>query len=220
MRLDLDPNLKAAYLPDIGVRFVPEGQKNDAAKFYHNLDELQKWSNDFACSLALYDMCEAQPFGEQGPTFLNMRWRFMAARNGGLALRNFSQCLSAARGVVGKVSFWRGKIDVQALKVIEAEFRSRFPEIDKLRHAIAHPEFYGNPLIDMSGSPADMPGLSVGGNITVQDALAFRTYATTINGLTVSYQLSIENARLVLDFTQRAYTAVEQLARDAANSPS
>ncbi len=214
--MDLNPVLKAPMLPDIGIRFIPEGEKRDAEAFYHNMHELQKWSDDFACSLALYDFCNAQPPGEMGPTTLNIRWRFMAARNGGLALRNFSQCLAAARGVVGKVTFWTGKIDLKALKTIDGEFRERFPDIDKLRHAVAHPEFYADPQVDMTGAPAEMPGLSFGGNMQVQDALAFRTYATTINGTTASYQLTAENARLVVDLTRRAYALVEQIVREAA----
>lgn len=143
----------------------------------------------------------------------------MAARNGGLALRNFCRCLAAARGVVGKVSFWAGKIDLKALKSIEAEFRDRFPDIDKLRHAVAHPEFYANPSVDMTGAPKDMPGLSFGADVTVQDALGLGgTYATTINGMTVHYQLTIESAQLILDLTCRAYAAVNQLAEGAAGN--
>jgi hypothetical protein len=217
--MDLHPDLKAPWVPDIGVRFVPEAEKRDAEAFYHNLYELQKWSDDFACSLALYDTCEGMPPGERGPTLLAMRWRFMAARNGGLALRNFSQCLAAARGVVGKVKFWNDKINLMELKAIEGDFRERFPDIDKLRHAVAHPELYANPSIDMSGgSGGSLPGLSIGEGVVVQDSLAFRTYATTINGMMVGYQLTIENAGLVVDLTRRAYAAVEQLVCEAANS--
>lgn len=219
MAMDLHPDLKAPWVPDIGVRFVPKAEKQAAEAFYHNLYELQKWSDDFASSLALYDFARSQPHGDFGPTNLMRRWSMMAARNGGLALRNFCQCLAAARGVVGKVPFWEGKIDLKALKSIEAEFRDRFPDIDKLRHAVAHPEFYANPSIDMTGAPKDMPGISFGANITVQDALGLGgTYATTINGMTVHYQLTIESAQLILDLARRAYAAVNQLTQEAAGN--
>jgi|GEM_PF-4869270 len=142
----------------------------------------------------------------------------IGARNGGLALRNFCQCLAAARGVVGKVACWKGKIDLKELKAIENEFRNRFPDIDKLRHAVAHPEFYANPSINMKGAPASMPGLAFEGSFQVQDALGLGgTYATTINGMTVHYQLTADNARLVLELTRRAYSAVDQLVREAAD---
>lgn len=218
MSLELHPDLKAPWVPDIGVRLVPEEQRQDANAFYNNLYDLQKWANDFASSLALYNFAQSQPNGDFGPTFLMRRWQMLAARNGALALRNFCQNLAAARGIVGKVSFWKGRIDLKALKGIERDFRSQFPDIDKLRHAVAHPEFYADPSINMKGKPAEIPGFSFMGYMKVRDALGFGgTYATTINGMTVHYQLSRENALFVRNLTLRSYAAVSQLVADASS---
>lgn len=42
MAMDLHLDLKAPWVPDIGVRFVPKAEKQAAEAFYHNLYELQK----------------------------------------------------------------------------------------------------------------------------------------------------------------------------------
>jgi hypothetical protein len=216
--MELNPALQTPWLPDIGVRFVPENEKRDALAFQHNLIDLKRWADDFSASLALYDLSARQPRAELGQTDLGMLWCLIAARNGGLALRNFAQCLSAARGVAGKVTFWAGKIDLQALKAVNVEFHKRFPDIDKLRHAVAHPEFYGNPKKDMTGAYAELPGLVTAGGVQMQDVLVYRTYAATINGMTVSYQLSIGNALFVVELTRRAFAAVGQIVQQAANN--
>lgn len=174
-----------------------------------NISKMAKWTDDFTASVALLDHAYALK-----DNWISNRWSFIAARNGGLALRNFSEHLAAARGLVGKIPAWLPVLDVTALKEVATDFAERFPRIEKLRHAVAHPEFYANPSKDMKGGGSTADGkIAIAETISVQDALIHRTYATSINGISVSYDLTVENSAFLLGSLNKSYLAVQRVFR-------
>jgi hypothetical protein len=178
-----------------------------AASFGNNLSRLRSATKTFVASVSLLYFCKGQPRN----TPLLTEWSFIAARSGGMALRNWIQLLDAARSLAGRIPAWMPHIDVRAMKKASNTFDKQFPNIDKLRHAIAHPEFYANPEKDMvSKEPLEIRGASIGGGGRMSDMLINYTFVSSIEGIAAKYDATTENALFLIDLTKRVFSAIKQ----------
>lgn len=100
----------------------------------------------FAAAVALFQFSRSNL--SNGDIFAD--WIGLAGESGALGIRNFGQHLAKVRRIAGSISTWRGKVDLAALGSSVNEFSKGFPGADRIRNAIAHPEFYPNPNKDTS----------------------------------------------------------------------
>jgi hypothetical protein len=134
------------------------------------------------------------------------------ARYGAMALRNFREALGTVRGLIGQCPTFLPDVDTKALRAVEKDFDDTFPRIEKLRHSVAHPEFYSDPDKKMTADGGvTVAGVGFGveyGDMTrVAGDLVFGTYVATINGIAVKYAVSADTVRLVSAFAARAFEA-------------
>ena len=187
--MELPPELKSPLLPDLSVDELAEHERSAGQSFFENMLMLQRWSFDFSSSAGLFDWAATPP-----ATDMKGQWCFIAARNGALALRHYSESLATARDSLGQVSRWQEAIEDAILADVQHEFGKRFPGVEKMRTTIC----------TMSDSEAASHG-------KVNDCLFGHNYMSTANGRTVAYDLTFQNAAFLTELTKKAYEILQPL---------
>jgi hypothetical protein len=194
--MDLKPEFRVPIAPIIPVFDLPRDVKPAAQSLVDNLRDVHSNAESITAAIALYEVSNQQQ--ERG--WLFRQWMFLAGEAGAMEIRNYGKALAAVRKLVGQVPQWLGRVDAQALKESEADFKTYFPNADKLRHSVAHPEFYSDPSKNMYGPPP--PGMvnSEGGGhqIMMQGSIYNNQFTATFEGVTVSYPLTSETSRNVV----------------------
>src|SRR5690349_4331280 len=115
--MELPPELKSPLLPNLSVDELAEPERSSGQSFFDNMLMLQRWSFDFSSSAGLFDWASKPP-----TTDMKGQWCFIAARNGALALRHYSESLAAARESLQQVSRWHQAIEDEILADVQREF--------------------------------------------------------------------------------------------------
>ncbi len=167
---------------------LPEGQREIGGSLSDNYTSLGLHAEEIVAAVLLFEMTRADSLRGD----LSRAWRFMAARDCAMAIRNFGKALSALRASLALVPEWAGKVDKGTLKEVSKKFDKNWPDSDKMRHSIAHPEFYSNPSKSMSSEsifPISGGGIYEirGGSISddsmiLKSAIHNDTYMATIDG--------------------------------------
>ena len=187
--MELPPELKSPLLPDLSVDELADHERESGQSFFDNMLMLQRWSFDFSSSAGLFDWASKPP-----ATDMKGQWCFIAARNGALALRHYSESLAAARETLGQVSRWQEAVEDSILADVQQQFGKRFPGVEKMRTT----------LCTMSDSEAASHG-------KVNDCLFGHNYMSTSEGRTVAYDLTFQNAAFLTDLTKKAYESLKPL---------
>ena len=195
-RMELPPELKSPLLPELDLGQIPEHERDCGHAFFEQMRMLQRWSFDFSSSAGLFEFATKPP-----TTDMKSQWSFIAARNGGLALRNYARSLEAARELLPSVSCWESAYDSHELDDVHRQFRNRFPGVEKLLHR--------HGAVGEHGEAADHP--EAVSRAKKHDCLFGHTYVSTVDGQTVSYDLTFQNAQFLTGLTQSAYSALEPI---------
>ena len=178
--MHLNPQFVAPFPPHFWSKASTPEETALIRSLTDNLSGLRSYCENLVCDVALMGFCDGNPENHL------REWRFLAGRDGAMALRNFKEALLSIRGLVGRCPSISDLVDTKLLREAEARFNSKFPRAEKLRHSVAHPEFYSNPNIKMStDEPIEKPRAQLGAGVTVQGSILGRTFIATINGLTV-----------------------------------
>jgi hypothetical protein len=194
--MELPPELKSPLLPELSLEHIAEHERDCGHAFFEQMRMLQRWSFDFSSSAGLFDFAVKPP-----NTDMKGQWCFIAARNGGLALRNYARSLEAARELLPQVSCWGDRYDGQELDDVHHQFRNHFPGVEKLLHRHGTIGSHG-PVEDHHEAAS---------RTKTQDCLFGHTYMSTVDGRTVSYDLTFQNAQFLTDLTKSAYSSLEPL---------
>lgn len=191
-------------------RLLNEEQKGVARSIQSHLHALGLASQNLTAAISLYQAC--RPRMQAGELY--GQWVSLAGRSGAMDIRNYGLSIAKVRSLIGQIPLWLKEVDIQALKGAEKDFRNFFPNADKLRHSVAHPELYSDGTKDMSGrvesplihAPNGEPGTLVFNGCFFED-----TFTSTFEGTAVSYDLTHETVIKVVDITSRAFLAFAKL---------
>lgn len=228
----LNSEFKPPEAPYVSEAGLPEKEMGIASSLMGNITDMEKHAHTFSSSLALLDFCEMndahyrqeedklrKEMMEAGK-FPRMErslwsdWVFVAARSGALAARNFGQSLAAVEELVGAVRTWAPKVDLPAIKEAGKQFRAEFPGVDKVRHSIAHPEYYPNPKKKMGVSGrVDHPAFQgeFGGTVVIRESLFNRQLVATFAGEVVTCDITAEKAKVIRECCSLCFDAFGQL---------
>jgi hypothetical protein len=138
----------------------------------------------------------------------------IASKYGALSIRNLGQALRAAQALIGRIPTWSDNIDRPAIKAARKDFEDQFPNIDKVRHSIAHPELYSAPHKSMGTVVKSVPkAIKADSPIVVMSGMFERTYFATFEGAEVSYDLTADTALKLKDIIRRCFEAVPDVPR-------
>jgi len=198
------------------VAKLSEEQRGAGAAVVRNLLDIERAYLEVAYALALFEVEEhnfavrlrnfelSSDRTDGSPTdWLEKHWMFLAARYGGLAVRNFGQALAAVSGLIGRVPSWNDYIDRKGVGIARKRFSSSFPTIDKVRHAVAHPELYSHPNKAENMRVTD----DLGTSMMMQSNLEGRKLSYTFDGMIVSYELSLATLKELLAIMTDCYSA-------------
>lgn len=203
--MQLDPRYEPPSAPDINVNSLSIEERIIGQSIYSNLASISSEATSIAAAVALFGVCQ-----DRGGRDLFGDWMRLAARDGAMSIRNFGEALASVRSLIGRVKVWLPLIDTKALKAVETHFNEVFPFAHKLRHSVAHPEFYNDPTKKM-GISGDLDELGVKaenvGNLTIKAMISDSTYASTFEGVLVRYDLTTTTIDAVSDLTHRTFNA-------------
>lgn len=185
--MDLPPELKAPSLPELSFDELADHEREIGSLFADAMLLLHKSSYDFSSSVGLFDFATKPP-----NTDMKGQWCFIAARNGAGALKAYASALATAREKLTVIDTWREKVDPQHLEEAHHQFRRHFPSVEKVR-------LHEHDPADTKPHPRST------------DCLFGRTYMLTYDGTTVSYDLTFENARCLLDITRSAIDSLDPI---------
>lgn len=160
---------------------------------------------DFWSALALID--DAEQWFEQGwrphieriktsqhyrsePYFF--RWPILAARAGGLAIRNFGIALREAMTTSKKIVSFGNKVSIKNLGIQHKTFLKTFPNFVALRDSIAHPESYPDPNYQtkFKGPIENIIECEPNLEVEISDTLYGRKFVATKNNVVATYELT------------------------------
>ena len=172
-----------------------------------NLAAMARQFGFLTAAISLFEFCATIKTEDR----MSSDWQFVAARDGAMSIRNFAYAIANVRRAIGQIPNWVTLVDVSLLKQAHVDFEAAFPFSHKLRHSVAHPEFYADPKKDMAVTDAvNIGGIFVtekGGNITINQGLFNNTFASTFEGDVVQYELSFETCIKILDICNRSFAA-------------
>jgi hypothetical protein len=212
--MQLQPELRTPYAPRIRAEgSLSPDQMEFRDLIQNSLDEMSRHCRHLISAIALFDFCRSQPTLEN----FSSDWSFVAARDGAMSLRNFAHSIFQVRGAIGKIPNWLERVDVGKLKKAHQKFEVEFPFAHKLRHAVAHPEFYADPKKEMGTRDAiNIKGIMVaegGGSITINQGLFNNKFTCTFEGEIIEYELSLETCKIMLEICQESFECFNKVAQ-------
>lgn len=140
------------------------------------------------------------------------QWGFIAARDGAMSLNNVAMGMRYCRKVVGSINGLRDLIDHDTLKEAEKHFRTNLPNIEKLRHSVAHQEYYSNPdkKTDLD-QQSSISSLNLAPRSEIANSIVGDRFVATWDGELIGYSLSIETVRIVHQSALRFFSGFSRL---------
>lgn len=186
-------------IPRFDFHTLQEGERLCATALSLNLSRLKSLCDQLQSSNDLFDhtsrLLSRPSFLEREAAWRQFgRWQNIAARNGALVIYDFSQVSQAIGALAAKCPTLFGKLDRDSAKKANTMFNRAFPDFGAVRQAAAHAGEHGAYPADLENDIArdgiDIQGINSNVPTMVSGTLFNRTYAWTINGRTVSYELS------------------------------
>jgi hypothetical protein len=132
-------------------------------------------------------------------------WARIGGQAAVLSARNYWKALEALDGLPGSIPQWREAVDFGAFKEAKNAFGERFPEVDRARHSIAHPEFYPNPDMAMRPEGWQPPSL--------EDR--YEGWWAYFDGVLVRCEVTEAGARFMAENAAKVFAAFEAIPRRA-----
>jgi hypothetical protein len=199
-----DPfEIEMPHLPILSFQGVPKEQLIIARSVFSNLSGLE------SAALAFYHAVFLFSFSMQRLPDPKMRgWAQLAGREGAMTLRNYRTFLETVKRAAGRVSLWRNKLHLTAIKDIEKDFLERFPFAVHQRHAVAHPENYADPAKNI-GFSGNFDGLGMriqnSKNISIQSGISDDVFFGTWEGRIVQYPLNKDSTVFLYENLSRVF---------------
>lgn len=183
---------------------LQEPEKSSAFYLQCSLNDIQYFTEKFHAALQLFDYSKDHirkiPPQERrdNPEYKMFRnWLFLACRDGAMTIYHFAKTLTGIRGRLNEVPTFASKLKHHELKIAEKLFKSKFPDFENMRHALAHiaelietkEAFEANAFSGSSRgvTSVDMKDVK---NIMITEDLMDRTFTMTIEGRLVRYEIS------------------------------
>jgi hypothetical protein len=130
-------------------------------------------------------------------------WFGIAGEAAVLSARNYWKALEALDGLPGSIPAWLTAVDFAAFNAAKNDFKRRFPEVDRARHSIAHPEFYPNPDMGMMRDGQTVPNDRYNG------------FTAIFEGQLIRCEVTEEAAQFLAENAARVFAAFARLQRPA-----
>lgn len=161
---ELEPEHRPIAPPQLDIEALPKEHRKRGQSVADNLEDLAAASLRYSQAVFATRICAVLLIGKMDkPEVIRNTavsgWLAIAAEGAVLSARNYWKALEALDGLPGSIPGWRDRWNPDAFKAAKGEFETRFPLVDRMRHSIAHREYYSNPDKKMipDGAPERAP---------------------------------------------------------------
>jgi hypothetical protein len=223
-------NIQRKMPPDIDMRFIPDGEKPSTDHVTSNLSAMDSYIWEYYSLLSLYRFCnkaaeiareasfaarKARPldFDERLQRRAQMQhgWPFAAARECAMAAYHFARACEGINKSLGGCPTIRNYADLSALKEGNRLFNKIFPGFVAMREGISHAQEARNSPIASSEhevkGPITLPGMEVGGALSINGMLSGDTYKTTWEGKVVEFSMNEATGKALEEIRDAFYLA-------------
>lgn len=159
--------------------------------------------------LASDQVLMAQATGNRDAGKLWQLWQGCGRRSAAMAAHDWNRAFSEFRARLRKDPAWWGRVDAQALKAIGSQFRTAFPDAERFRDSVAHPETYIGPRNAVGAEVGEdlLPFIEIGtdARVTVRNLMNDGVLTTTFDGKVYKCPITFEAAALISNLTRRIY---------------
>jgi hypothetical protein len=229
-------------VPRLFINELPPAEQKTARFIEIQLFQLDMYVSRFAAVLSLFDYSSLQcdeaterrrvekqkimgkpGYFEANERLLNERraalrlygeWRFIAARDGAMALYHFGKSIEALKRNLHECPTLERIVQRDDLRAATNLHRKHFPRFEAIRHAVGHEgQLTEDPAAFEENSftgAYSLPGLTISEgapNTVLNGALSGRTYAVTIDRKILSYDVSSETLNNLNEVKEGFYIA-------------
>ena len=211
---------------------IKEDSQPLARSIVNNLNAVRTHYLEYIEALALRELCARQStkeyeewkirsssetFRESPPNVdgLWSKWEPLAVRAACMALRDYLFALEPLQRGFRNIEEWRERVDGKMLRDARRRFDEFFPNIERARHSVAHPEGYNQPNHGHAvKGTIELPD----GSVLIKNASAATLkvmtgshYMVTYKGQVISVNMSPEASRFLKENVFQIYKAFEPI---------
>ncbi len=161
--------------PSINCNGLPKAERDAASHLFGLFSSLMSYGDDFRSALALFDHCQSEIAKAKStgvrPSVPLMEWQFIAARDGAMSVFHFGKIFEAVNSCLGRCPTLLGMVNRPILKSARKLLRETFPNVETVRHAVAHSAELMKDRDSMEANalkgPYNAGGFLIGENATV-----------------------------------------------------
>lgn len=205
--MDILPEYLPSETPILWASTLPADQKVAGESLISNISSISTHCRQLSAAVALFGFCVEND--AKGKLFGD--WMLIAARDGAMTIRNYGKALASIRSLIGLCVSWAERTDLARLKAAEKRFQLLFPFADKLRHSVAHPEFYNDASKGMGvKNPTGIPGSTFSEDSTFisSNSLFNDEFVATFEGVVVKYSVSAVTAKCIAEITLEIFASL------------
>lgn len=212
--MDFPKRHERPYADNIPIRAIDQEYQETARSAASYVKDMGNELGVILDSISLFQFSMANRFSEQRPILIP--WTTIAGRSAALALRNYAVSLSNVKSLLGAVPQWRGRFDGKSLKDAETKMYKMWPSLHKMRHSVAHPEFYSNPDKDTSSDKDFLSGsLAITDSkiINIPGTISGESYISTFEGEYLQLDLTDQTALFLIDLSNQCFEALKGICK-------
>ncbi len=237
-------------MPRLSYQLLPKAEYQDGLHASLALKEILQQRKEFIYALQLFDHAvsileskerrweEVSPLERAQRETNNDRatdqslraWLRIACGHGAISLYSLGKALDNAKGCINKCTAWKSVVswdDADRAKIL---FKTHFPGIDNIRHAVTHPAElakYSLELKKNSFSEAyTADGLAIEATLNAGDRQAMisglrgRTFSQTHNGVVHSFEMSEQTVAKIVDVIRCFWQVMAPISNCGRDVPS
>ena len=130
-----------------------------------------------------------------------------------MTIYHFGRTLRHLRAALGSCPTVNSLVDPQSLRLVSRKFEARFPDFERLRHAIAHSSDLWKNVASFTrnaftgGLTGPLIVVAKGARIVMHNNLVNRQFSMTFEKQLVSYEISIETLNHLISLKNEFYSA-------------
>ena len=196
--------------PCLNIRVVPETEREAFLALVVSVNGLASYIRMFRSAVELFEYAEVL----QEPGISKHQcgnWQLVAARDGAMSMFHFQRILEQSGISLKNCPTVRALLDHEKLRSARRRFNAVFPDVARVRHAVAHSAEMGETAANFqrnsfSGS-ADLQAVLIeeAKHIRINNCLMGRRFTTTHDGEIIEYELGYTTLGMLCSIATEFY---------------
>lgn len=196
--------VKIPPIPMLNFNAQDALERKELSSLISYLQLVQQGAKQFVSAISLFDFCQDNEFADD--------WRVVAARAGAISLNEMGIGLKLLYNTRDSILCKSVGIDYEKVTAAQIYFSVSFPNAEKVRHVIAHQEFYNRTRkLDGDIKRYMDEQISFSATNNLESSISGNRWISSWEGETVGYNLSKESAERARNTCIKAFSAFYSL---------